>query len=198
MLKNKKNYYWGAAVLVVSTLLFFQNCSQVAFDTSMASNSKTDAAGNAIDPGSNGGEPTTSDTCEDYYLRGWSTKKDCLQDGEWHLVPNPGTELESHADAGADVKVIIPPQSLFQNGRNLGIQMSGNEECQQFYRSQNGSRPYYCLTTARFQNELPSATNHGSARFGTDGSIYCNGMNNPGVNGCGGVDPMTFKWYVRY
>jgi hypothetical protein len=197
MLKNKKNYYWGGAVVVLSTLLFFQNCSQVAFDTNQASLTKSEAANTPIDPGSNGGEPTSSDTCEDYNLRGWASKKDCLQDGDWHLVPNPEAELETHSDAGADIKVIVPQQSLFLNGRNLGIQMSGNEECQQFYRSQLGNRPFYCLTTARFAGEAMGETGHGSARFGTDGSIYCNGMSNPGANGCV-VDPMTFKWYVRY
>lgn len=61
--------------MVLSTLLFFQNCSQVAFDVNQYLLTKSEAANTPIDPGSNGGEPTSSDTCEDYSLRGWASKK---------------------------------------------------------------------------------------------------------------------------
>jgi hypothetical protein len=216
MLKKKKISYWVAALFAVSTVVFFQNCSQVAFQTEMASFTKTDVLDTTVDQGDNDGnnggsgdngnspgggsdsEPGYSETCDNYSAVGFASKDECQKDGEWHLVPPTNTEeIERHMYAGADVKVIIPQQSLFLKGKNLGIQMSGNEECQQFYRSQAGSRPFYCLTTIRFGGELLGETSHGSARYGTDGSIFCNGMRNPGANGCT-VDPMTFKWYFRY
>lgn len=215
MIKNNKIYFATVGVLAIVTVFFFQNCTGVAFNTGLSSESPiVDGSGTTpidVDPGidngggnggggsDNGGtEPGYSEKCDDYAAKGFASKDECLQDGGWHIVdPTDPNEIERHVFAGADVKVIIPNQYLYSNGVRLAQTMTGNEECQQIYRSQSGSRPFYCLTTVRFQGEANGQTNHGSVRYGTDGSIFCNGLSNPGSNGCT-VDRMTFKWYIRY
>lgn len=158
------------------------------------------------DIGNGGG--SYSEKCDDYAAKGWSSKEECLKDGGWHLVvevpagggtPTTGSvdDLYRHIEAGTDVKVIIPEQRLYSNGAALSIVMSGNEECQQVYRSQKGSRPIYCLTSARFAGETLGEVAHGSARYGTDGSIFCASTSRVGGNGCT-VDPLRYKWYIRY
>lgn len=194
----------------------FQNCAPTAFKslegTDLPSNAGLIIPGTGGVGGSNSGDGsgggTYSEKCDDFAAKGWSSKEECLKDGNWHVVvevpagggvPTTGSvdELERHVQAGTDVKVIIPEQALFLNGSALNITMSGNEECQQVYRSQAGSRPIYCLTTARFGGEALSEVSHGSARYGTDGSIVCASTNRVGGNGCT-MDPLRYKWYIRY
>lgn len=171
------------------------------------SNGSNDGESNSGDGSSNGGG-SYSEKCDDYAAKGWSSKEECLKDGGWHLVvevpagggtPTTGSvdDLYRHIEAGTDVKVIIPEQRLYANGSALNIVMSGNEECQQVYRSQKGSRPIYCLTSARFAGETLNEVAHGSARYGTDGSIVCASTSRIGGNGCT-VDPLRYKWYIRY
>ncbi|HPI40612.1 MAG TPA: prepilin-type N-terminal cleavage/methylation domain-containing protein [Pseudobdellovibrionaceae bacterium] len=67
-----------------------------------------------------------SETCTDFASTGWSSKNSCLQDGRWHMVfshnaagaPTFGTEndLVSHIDAGAAVRIGLPPGTFGLDG----------------------------------------------------------------------------------
>lgn len=215
MFYNKKTLSLSFLVSSVVVVMAFQNCSPNAFtniDSSSFSSVGTPNSnyGGIDDSGASRGDGTQgfSEKCDDYAAIGFASKEDCLKDGSWHLVvetPQGGgspivgsvDELQRHIEAGTDVKVIVPEQRLYAGGSALSILYSGNEECQQVYRSQSGNRPIYCLTTARFTGESNAETAHGSARFGTDGSLYCNSTRTAG-NGCGGLNPLTYKWYIRY
>ncbi|HEY1079864.1 MAG TPA: hypothetical protein VGE46_07195 [Bdellovibrio sp.] len=202
--------------LVLLILVAFQNCSPNAFK--MAGDDELSSlapAGNSSGedpvrsgPGTTGGEVGYSETCDDYASAGWASKEDCLKDGEWHLVievpagggaPTIGSieEINRHVQAGTDVKVIIPEQRLYAYGSPTNIIVAGNEECQQVYRGQQGTGPIYCLTTMRLTGENSGEISHGSARYGTDGSMYCLGSSGSNGNGCT-VDPVRYKWYIRY
>ncbi|HEY1079863.1 MAG TPA: hypothetical protein VGE46_07190 [Bdellovibrio sp.] len=147
--------------------------------------------------------------CDDYSAAGFSSKDACLKDGRWHVVyenSNTGAAtygsvdiLNGHMAAGADVKVIAVNQQLYLNGSPLGINHNVNEKCQQVYRSNSGSRPIYCLSPVRFGGEDPSTISHGSARYGTDGKVFCNAFktSSGASNGCT-MDPVALKWLVKY
>lgn len=144
--------------------------------------------------------------CDDYSAAGFSSKDACLKDGRWHVVyENEGSSvtygsvevLNSHMVAGADVKVIALNQRLSINGSPSSIYINLNEKCQQVYRSQSGSRPIYCLSPLRFAGEANAEISHGSARYGTDGRVFCNGISYPGSNGCA-ADPIAAKWLIKY
>lgn len=148
-----------------------------------------------------------SERCDNYSAIGFSSKDACLKDGRWHVVFETNAQgavtygsvdiLEGHMLAGADFKVVAPNQRLFLNGSSLGLMANMNEKCQQIYRSQSGSRPIYCLSPLRFAGEAAGQTAHGSARYGTDGRVLCNGISNPGSNGCL-TDPVALKFLVKY
>ncbi len=209
MFYNKKTLSLSFLASSLLVVLAFQNCSPNAFTNIDSSSLSSLGTSNSGDSGGTRGDGTQgfSEKCDDYAAIGFASKDDCLKDGSWHLVvetPQGGgspivgsvDELQRHVDAGTDVKVIVPEQRLYSGGSALSITYSGNEECQQVYRSQSGNRPIYCLTSARFTGENNGETSSGSARFGTDGSLYCNSMRTRG-NGCT-VDPLTYKWYIRY
>lgn len=143
-----------------------------------------------------------SETCNDYLALQYPSKEQCLRDGRWHLVFENSqggaavfgslADLQVHLVAGAEFKVVVP--NIMGEGR------SGNERCQQMYKAQLKSNVYYCLTAARFAGEETGV--HGSARYGTDGSLYCNShmmMSGlaPTTSLCGGLT-LGYKWYVRY
>ncbi len=150
---------------------------------------------------------TYSERCDNYSSLSYASKDECLKDGRWHVIyeTNAGGSVaygsvdivESHMTAGADFKIVAVNQRLFLNGSPLSINANLNEKCQQIYRSQLGARPIYCLSPLRFANELPGQTNHGSARYGTDGRVLCNGLSNPGANGCN-TDPIALKFLIKY
>lgn len=161
--------------------------------------SATSGAGNSTT-----GTPKYSEKCDDWQSVGWISKEACLKDGNWHTVYESGVpaygdldNFEMYMLGGADFKVVIPQQSLFLSGVKLPITINGNEECQSLYRSNRAGKPYYCLTSARFSGEKDGETVHSSTRFGTDGSLYCNGTRYPGQNGCT-VDAVAYKWIVRF
>ncbi len=136
-----------------------------------------------------------SETCNDYAALKFSSKAACLKDGRWHLVYENSSsgsvvsgsisDLNSHVIAGAEFKVVIP---------NF-MSRSLTEKCQQVYRSQSNSNIFYCLSPMRFTGET-TGISHGSARYGSDGSLYCNGVSGGG-NGCGSLT-LGAKWYIRY
>ncbi|KHD89453.1 MAG: hypothetical protein OM95_03560 [Bdellovibrio sp. ArHS] len=137
-----------------------------------------------------------SPTCVDFAAKGWPSKAACFQDGRWHLIyensESGGTvfgkfeEFEKAIGEGADVKVTGP-----------GVTASDrNELCQQAYRS-GITKTIYCLSPVRFAGEMNPFIGAASARFGTDGSIYCSPVNQPNTNGCPGIAVPT-RWYVRY
>lgn len=218
MFKNKIIFFLTMLVGSVLVLVSFQNCSPMSFHAeegelasalvTIPGGASSASSDNSVTTGEGTGGGDYSEKCDDYAAKGWASKEDCLKDGNWHLVvvvppggtPTPDSvdDLTKYIEEGTDVKVIIPEQRLSANGSPLAIVTSGNEECQQVYRSQSGSRPIYCLTTARFSGESVAEASQGSARYGTDGSLFCNGLRSPGRNGCSGLDPLTYKWYIRY
>lgn len=132
-----------------------------------------------------------------------------MKDGRWHLVYTSvsGTgaagygsisDIDTHVVAGADFKVSTDKQAIgLPNGTSF-IYGVLNEECQQVYRSQSNASVFYCLSAVRFAGEATSEASHGSVRYGSDGSLYCNSYTagSPG-NGCT-TKPASIKWYVRY
>lgn len=136
--------------------------------------------------------PPYSKDCNNWETLGWETKNTCIQDGRWHLVFKNNSsgsaimgtvnDLELHIQSGASIKV---------------IHQSANGDCQQAYRSTLGSRPIYCLTSLRFSGEAPPFITNSSARYGTDGSAWCNAIGAPNSNGCTGLF-LDYDWYVRY
>lgn len=136
-----------------------------------------------------------SETCNDFAALKFSSKAACLKDGRWHLVfenTSGGAatlgslnDLNNHITSGAEFKIVIP------NFMNRSL----TEKCQQVYRAQSNGNIFYCLSPLRFTGET-TGISHGSVRYGTDGSLFCNGVNGGG-NGCGGLT-LGAKWYIRY
>lgn len=209
--------------LVVAGVSLFQNCSPNKFTTDQSSLSietpedningpanpsnpnDPNNPGSPNNPSSPKPPPAYSENCDDYSSKGWTSFRDCITDGRWHNVfTNAGgavsrgsiTSLQGYLEEGAEFKVVTPTQNIFYQG-NLAISdWNGMEHCRSVYRSSNGNRPIYCLTAARFAGEGSGGTTHGSARFGTDGSAYCNTIGSSG-NSCV-LDPLSYKWYIRY
>ncbi len=137
-----------------------------------------------------------SSTCVDFAAKGWPSKQACYEDGRWHLVYENSAsggalfgkfeDLEKVIGEAVDVKVTGPGVTA----------TSRNEICQQVYRS-SYTTTIYCLSGVRFAGEAPPFIGASSARFGTDGSIYCNGVDKPNVNSCGGITVGT-RWYIKY
>jgi hypothetical protein len=157
--------------------------------------------------GAQAGSKAYSERCDNYSSLSYSSKDACLKDGRWHVIYETNAQgsavygsvdiVETHMVAGADFKVVAPNQRLFLNGAALSVVANLNEKCQQVYRSQNGIRPIYCLSPMRFGGEATPDINHGSARYGTDGRVYCNAMNAPGGNACT-TDPIALKFLIKY
>lgn len=136
--------------------------------------------------------PSYSKDCTDWESAGWDSKETCLKDGRWHLIykNNPsGTPtfgsvnaMEQHIKNGAEFKI---------------IHGSVTEICQQTYRSAQGIKPIYCLTGLRFAGEAPPFVKHSSARFGSDGSIWCLAEGTQNANACSGLS-MEYEWLIKY
>lgn len=148
-----------------------------------------------------------SERCDNYSSVGFDSKDSCLKDGRWHVAFETNAQgvaiygsvdvLETHMTAGADFKVVAPNQRLYLNGSALSVVANYNEKCQQIYRSQSGVRPIYCLSPMRFGGEATADVGHGSARYGTDGRVFCNSSRSPGANACT-IDPIALKFLIKY
>lgn len=124
---------------------------------------------------------------------GFPSREACITDGNWHVIYENSdsgyvlsgslAELEYRISKGAEFRVITPTYG-------------GGENCQQIYRSVQGSSVIYCLSSLRFAGETGSVY-HGSVRYGSDGSVFCNDSPRPYQNSCAGFST-SMKWLARY
>lgn len=195
----------------VSLVLGFQNCGQ---QQSIHLSSNQDVNGKNIDSENDGvfykGSVEVSpnqappvqfvEKCLDVQNgseRSWSqagfvSREDCLTDGNWHLIfENSASgsalygsiaDLHARISKGVETRVVVPDYN-------------GAESCQSIYEANGSPMVIHCLISTRFSGE--GMGYHGSARYSTNGAVFCNDMIAPGGNNCAGVSA-RMKWLVRY
>ncbi|MCM2282798.1 MAG: hypothetical protein NDI61_13240 [Bdellovibrionaceae bacterium] len=140
--------------------------------------------------------PRYSSDCSDWAVKGWPSLLECMQDGRWHVVlthtpagavvSGSKATLMSHLGQGAEVRI-----TRMVGGSPLA------EICAQVYQDPGAGSPIYCLGNMRFSGNAAPTFRPSTARYGSDGSVYCLDPAFPNVNNCTGVS-VGGSWYIRY
>lgn len=202
--KNHKNALMTVLGFLIMTMAF-QNCAKNGMNTNQDSESSDMVTAfnkmiTAADPqaapdyqfSERCGEVTSNGDLS-WKDAGFPSREACITDGNWHVIYENAAsgyilqgsmaELEYRMSKGAEFRVSTPDYG-------------GGENCQQIYRSVQGNNVIYCLSTLRFAGEIGNVY-HGSVRYGSDGTAFCNDTPRPYQNSCAGFST-SMKWLVRY
>ncbi len=141
--------------------------------------------------------------CDDYALKGWASRSDCLQDGRWHEAYRHlggtvqyGTvaELKAHVHAGADVKVTVDNEVT---SWPIAIR------CAVVSLSDGNGNEVHC-GGKRKDDGATIGTGAGNNLewivYGSTGAVQYtpHAMGSTWTAGGVGAPAWTFRWFVRY